>query len=561
MACFFVFPSKFPTKKRNFAKYVHVTKIFFMNKLFYFLMLGIALHFFSCSNPEQMQAHISKESTVVASVDSKRFATKILMDKFGNLSLSDLFSGGSDDDEQQAEKDSLAEALKPQDLGIDFLTDIYASAQLEENTKLYAVVYVKLSDSKKLEDAIKNKLPFAYRPKIQEKAGFQYGIISKKQSLIAWNESFCFIIISLNPESFVGLETYFDKIANLPKDQQILKDDNFLKIQEQTADVKVWAKMSSLYQKTGNLFGSLEGLDYLHSLIDFEKGQLSIKSKIFTDPAKNANFAKMYAKSNKFSVVNAIAEDQIIGVSSMRYDPSFIKVFLEKNAGSMVQFLPYLAFTGLGIQEIPNLFKGDFFQVQMKSVEVTQEVISYEFDDNFNKVEKKTLTKEFAQQSIFGASCDQTMNKLFDNLAKGGLLSKKETYYTFGSGANSGYFGINDNFLLVSSNLQLLNAKPTTSNYFGKMMAENPIFVHVDVQKLMKDEFVTSQKNEKAQKAISLVERLEKATLIGSEMKENIANIDFTLDLMNKNENALFEILAIIKAASETVKEEQKPQL
>ncbi len=425
----------------------------------------------SCNQSTTPEDHLPKECVVVAKTNTKRIAVKFLADKLSDFKLSDILGDKSMTDARPP-ADSLRHALNnPSEAGIDILADVYAviNAKKDTHDRDFGIVYFQLNDAEKFAQFLGEKMPKSYNFQfLDDKNNFHHGSLEGGK-MIGWNENFAMLISPLSPEANTNTEAFFTELTALKSDDLVSKDENYQLFDDQSADIKIWmngnkADFSRLHAKAGQgavFLKSLENANYQHAYINFEAGKIMVDNKTFVDKDAQADWEKLLkTQQARSTVLNHFAEDQISGFISLKYNPRLIthltEIFIQQSIGQNPA--AGLIFAGAGItpEALTKMFKGDILIASTGMTDIKQEVITYEFDENFNRVPKTETRTTSIPEVLISMSAEDQIQKMLDTYRLAGVLQQESGAYVLAFSGMRFYAQYQEGNLLISNSLQAI---------------------------------------------------------------------------------------------------------
>jgi hypothetical protein len=256
--------------------------------------------------------------------------------------------------------------------------------------------------------------------KIHQKQELRWLINTREKLLIAWNDKF--VTGTINSKNVdESLET-LTGILDLQKQQSIMSDSVFVQKQSYRYDIFIFSR--------NHKYSSLKLLNELNreiksfvSYIHFNKGQLDIEIEITAQ--HESTLAKLLSAPDR--ELPTLRTDSAVLNLKTNVDPAAFQAFLNK--------LEFLDFKNTLIPGL-NSWDGRLNLFFLGSESIKAYYISYEYDDNFNKIEvTKTVNETMMNiQAAFGQKGAPLLIQDGKDtlLFKGGnfLFRKQHDYYS-----------------------------------------------------------------------------------------------------------------------------------
>jgi hypothetical protein len=345
-----------------------------------------------------------------------------------------------------------------------------------------------------------------------QKSGIiQYSNFKSFGLLLAWNKEYVAGSISVrNTNEELKI---LEKILSIKKDQSIMMDANFKEKLNKNYDVLVYSKpYQSCTIKGFELINS--NIETLFSFFKFNDGELEIATELKTKPGGLLD--KLCKRKDKYF---NILENT---------DSSLVKILLNVDPEAFNHILNQYSSIHFKESKIPILKswngKASLVINGIKNIETG--FVTYDYDDNFNKIEtKKTKQNKILElQSVVGTNQNQ-----FDSIMKNDKPEKEGKDTFLFAGSNYLLKKVANNFLIYSKQTE----KPAITN---QTTNEN-IFIEVNYLKfllLIKEFGIKTEKEWFAKVPLSKFK-----VIINKD--ENI-HINGNFYFKNKDKNALFSL-------------------
>ena len=415
------------------------------------LLMAVAIFiFFFKKADNNILFKIPGQSKSVLIIDVPAIAKKLFIDEFSkkNNSTRQL---------AKAIPDSLA-AINWNQSGLN-LFDKMVLFSLEDSGSISLHFIIKINDLKKYNlfiDKLGND--FKFKTETQNKIKFAYW--KSLGILIAWNNEY--VSGTRTSENTIKSKNILEKILSTRKEQSIMTNKVFAQKLVKTHDVMFYSNSykQNPYKQLNVLNSSLENFVLY---IDFNQGKTEINIETFAKKGSPIN--NLFAKKN--NDLNLIKNS----------DTTALNLYLNVNAEVFSQI--FNQYSGIQFKEkdIPLIkaWNGELNLVLDGIKTIENEYISYDFDDNFNKIEIKKKKKDKVLNLKAVASYDQNR---FDSIFKFNKPDKDGKDTLLYKGSNYLLKRGNNSFLIYNKLLR----KPVLEK-------KNPncnISLEADCQKLIK---------------------------------------------------------------------------
>jgi len=467
---------------------------------------AIYFFFFSTSEAELLSKVPSGAKSVLI-IDIKGLSTKLVIDELSS-------------DEKSTDKvvemlpDSLIE-IDWDNSGINLLDKAVLFTN-EKDSSIQLNLLMQISDYQKFEvfvDSLATSDDFIKEK--QKKAAF---LIIEKYNLIAsWNRNFVLISnFSKNPED---KKKELSNILTLKKQESIITDSIFNSKLSSDYDLFLYSLPYSGFPKE-NLLSISNNVSVSYSFIHLNDGELEIETEIVL---KEGSLLENIFASEQNASIKTIEKTDSIGLS----------VLLNLNSKALFRAIEQYSQLKLNIDKVPllNAWNGSAHLVFNPSKTIQTEFISYEYDDDFNKVEVKKYVSEKVS--------DIQSNIGYNQIVLDSLLSHNRI---FKSGKDTLLFK-GSSFMVknVGESYQTFN-KNITPNAISKETNESQLAVEINYRNFLLnlDDFGIETDSLWSNRF-----DIEKIELSVNKKQSLEATARFYF--MNKDKNALFSILEKLK--------------
>ncbi len=517
-----------------------------MKTLFFrfLLVLVSCIGFSACSQETSMERHIPNDAQIVLRLDAKRVATKMLFDQFGEIEWENLFGRNDPNQIPETDLDTLKKLWRqPSEMGINFLNEMFLTFHLaSDSAEQIGTFYAAIDDPKKFQVFWTEKMPPSYRIKINEKSGFQYGFSDKKRFLVAWNKKFACFIFPLRQTEPADWEKHLTKILMLNENDILSKESNYQVLETGDNDFKIWLNLQKgtwrdwTDTEVVKQYPTPEEFEYGHMRLDFEKGKIDWKNQFFIEKESVKFYENILNRNNHLQVAENLPVEKVIALINLKYPQSVVQMFQQQSAMLLLQ--PFLFGGGVTSDQFVELFKGNALLALTEKIQTTKEITVYEFDEDFNKIERKKMDTVQTNGFVFGMSTDSSFQQLLVKYSENGTFEPRNDYYQFTQILSLPTFVRLKGTELTLTTYEEMFTKPTASNTHEiSDLAQNyPISMYLDCRRFLADYPLKDQQR-------AVLEHFDKIIFKIPAIKGQILDANFEIGMRSKNENSLFYLL------------------
>jgi hypothetical protein len=474
---------------------------------------------FSCSREkEDLSSHIPSDATAIGIADGAGISREIISDYILNLDFLKSDSSGG----------------KFRNTGININADIYFYSPRND----CGVLIIPLNDAAKFKDYLKDSL-FRANPEITEADGYEFAEFNEHNLAAGWQKDFAILSYSVSQSSSPTAE--LERAMKLKKENSILSDTTFTSFKKKSATFKIWWKTEMIGNNNDPLSALItRNFSRIESFINFENEKIILDQEYFlTEETRQ----KLSTAPFKFIPDNIPSlSDSTIGYMTLNYEGSYLDSFLDKSLIKKTNDL--LQSINFSHKDIQKLLSGTVTINYSGLMKRSSEVITYKYDDNFNRVEVKTMSNEtFPEFNLIlqnNRGSDSVINAL---IQKKILVKEEKRYMSQLFLGNRFYVNRNENYFLISSNPILSDSNLNSLTRTSK----DPVEIFLNIEKLMMDSAMYALPDKYA--ALS---RLGKTINIGiSPPMNGTIKAKTELNLKSANKHPLLQILKNLP--SETV--------
>ena len=500
-----------------------------------FLALGLFL-LGSCNEEAVLTDRIPAEMEVVVKADANRLGGKVLWDKIKNTDWGNVWKKDGSSDETEPENE---------ETGIDILSDMYAGVRFADNSKeACGALFFNLSDARKFEQFLLKKSPGA-----QIDTEGDYKIIrsehKKGKVSVLFRDDFAVVLLAKRETGFADFQ---NKIINLETDESLTNDEDFALATSGSADISGRIEATNWLNKADDLQGIAEenGLGKMHFSLDFEEGEINFKNQIFAEDKFLAGFREA---ADKLQVPHPGEKDKVLQFMQIALPSAFTESLVEKFAG--LKSRAFLMSAGLTAEQLTAAFDGQAAMSIGPGKTEKSERITYTFDDNFNKIEKKETVDRYRPDLRLEVFGNEALAKLPAAYERNGVLKKNEAgLYTASFFGYEVFMKYGDNRLGISTSGALFS--DDNRNELSDLAAKYPFVFFINDRKFEEsaDDFLKMLGSKSAVRFDRPTGIFESGLLTG-EAADNHFLFKGKYKLINTDENSLFVLLDAAKESME----------
>lgn len=326
------------------------------------------------------------------------------------------------------------------------------------------------------------------------------------------------------------------------------------------------AAMSKMYDDT-----------YLEMSFNFDDGAVRMSTDLFSNPAMNNIYEKSAGGAFHNKMLRFVDGENLLGFYHFNYDLNGIvegiKDLVVQSTGErpaafdLLEEGTELMGVKLNQKTVTEMITGDILVAINGIRMVEREVVEYDYDDDFNAIEK-TVTKE-VPMPIFSLVShydeDDQLENLFEVGQDMGFLAPDEAAFKVTAGDDLGFdlwVSMRDNMLLVSNDPMFKTKKGIKKGYRGKPVSANVLkMLNANLQTFYVDfeAGVDAANQMQAMDVMTgmaagmLIQQFESFVIRGPRAGVKTAHADLLLNLTNKNENSLKSILEFAESMISTM--------
>ncbi|MEN7549121.1 DUF4836 family protein [Rapidithrix thailandica] len=500
----------------------------------YFSSLCILLvtFFSSCKEERPINTYLPEDASAVMALRSQDLAAKMLFENTSDLKLQKLLPLIKEKETQQAAKDILKALSDPMNSGLNLLADsyIYTRVQAQEWG-----ILLKVSNVEKLSKSLTEKITVPHDLYLKE--NYKLLVFEKVPLAIAWNEE-VLLINGTEKKNHASLENSTNEVLTLSVEKSLMHLPQFAQLQQREADALLFAK-SADFDTLTQIDSKKHDLAYLNLLFHFEEGQLKLDFEQHFKEAKPLLKAKTDLSPN-LDIWNRLDDTQLVSFFNFHYRKEALLEMAQMYDSTYFQQLNKA--TGLEQETFFSALNGNMTLACLQSTEETKEVVSYEYDDDFNKIEVKETQKIRQPNLLLEIGTGTPLTNFLNTLADIGLLKKSQPKNYQLQGLN---FPVllqqNEASLFISSNPAFLedSGEQTSSSDQMKELSKYPVSAFLNFKKLAEDPMFRRTIDQQTSKKLKNLEDISFYAF----QEENIIKGKFELNFTTKEENSLKTIL------------------
>ena len=519
------------------------------------LMLG------ACHSAPDSAQYIPKDAIVVASVDVKALTKKVA---WTAITGSKLF-----EQMQQRMSGSNAAVKDPSQVGVDMMNTMYVyvktGAANQRGARVTALI--PLADAGKWEAYVKNTFPNATITQhgIRKEASLANGIYA------GWSPDLLIIMNVINTASnqaayiadstgaaipqtsasvdLTTLQAEMDNAFNTTKDNSLIQNDHFKKLQQEGHDISFWLNYDQVMQQ--GMPGMMGGLSLANSFwkdaaltagFDFDKGKISGLMHYYTSSDMKDLGKDLGSADADKGMLDRLPKQNLDMLMSYHLSPKGTKAMLDK-AGVLGLVNVALAQQNMDADYVLDAFTGDMALVL----------------NDFNMQTTNTgdtLAGINSYRPVFNGLYVLKINKKenFDKLLG---LAKNNGLVQIGTNTYAMPLSLSDSIILVTDNNYAVvtnKAANATAYLQGSYKAQqmpaaadaygHPFAMFFDVQQIGKavDPSMSHSQSDIA-KINEAKKLLSDISMNGGAFKNDAFEYNISVNFMNRDENSLLQLI------------------
>lgn len=545
------------------------------------LFLACALLFASCHSVPDHARYIPRDATAVIGINTNVLGKKIAWSAITGSKLIDELEKGAD----MSDARQKAEALK--DAGISYSSTLYfyqkSDNRYEHNSKM--VLVLPLSSEKKWEDYLKKNFK---NIQVAPQKDFKTAMLDGK-AMAGWNGKVLIIQNPLRQRTSEQLELpvmegdttepeyetiegwgELDEAGSLAemqnafaqkKENSILKDDHFSTLSKQNDDISVFLNYEQVMNSMNGMgMGTAMAQPLFQNTaftigVNFKDGLIESDMRYYPSENLKEVVEKMGNTNVPEDMVERLPGNNLAMVMSYHLDPAGLSAALDKMGMTGLANLS-LASQGLNMDEILGAFTGDLaftinnFRIEEKKVEVDSFML--QFMDTSDLINREPVMDFLFVMKIKNKA---TVDKLLGMAQKSGLKSVGNGFYQMGDDAGSGQLLVNNDYIVAGSSAPAIQAFAGKSNAARlpdpahAVVTGHPLGFYMDVQAMLQQVPLPAGRDKQADAAMLNGSRklFRSVELNGGEFRKQASNYQLKINLMDKSENALLQVLNLIQ--------------
>lgn len=361
-----------------------------------------------------------------------------------------------------------------------------------------------------------------------------------------------------------------EAIFAMKKENSMAENKRFAELQNEGHDINVFvsydqmmngeglAGMGMMAMSVGKLYkGSAGTMGF-----DFKKGELEALVKYYPSDEMKEVASKMAASNVDKEMTSRLPGGNLNLVAGIHLAPEGMKMILEKLGFTGMANMA-LAEQGVTTDDIFKAFTGDIVY-SMNNLNLVKETTEYEGMEGMESYESYSPKMEmiFAMKIADKAS----FQKLLVLLEKSSDVKPVNGTYTIPLGSNENItLTVNDKYLVAGNNaLQVAafinnSAKPGISDVARDVVNDHPFGMYADIQSILKPlEQQATQSSSDSMIYTEARKMVKDFVTKGGEFKGGAITYTMHLNLMNKEENSLVQLIDFGKRMFEFEKKQDK---
>lgn len=536
------------------------------------LFVGCLLFLAACHKIPEHANYIPRDAQVVASIDLNKMGKKLL---WNALTGSELFKEMMKQVKNESSKSAMKDLSK---IGLKQNSSVYLFSVKHSNTGNMACALAGMENKATFEKFIQTN----YAGKtIGNKTNYAYCKI-EDGLLTAWNNDVAYFFplpggnlsaadsmytppttINAENEIMSQLDAYF----SLKSENAITSNAHFKDLLKEEHDVSIWANYEAIFDDYGAAAGNpMLKKDYfkdaaLATGIDFEKGEINAVMDYFMSKEMADIYRKNPPKNLDGDMIKHIPSDKIAFLAGYQLNVKMVQDYL-KHFGMDGLVNMGLGLMGTSVDQIGTAFKGDMLfavtDVAKKDTTGTSPYDSFAYngpDMNF------TMALKNGDKSA--------VENLLSVGVKKEILFKNGNHYTMKENEGKGDMVLSDDYLVYSTNASYANAFATSASNktsgipsdVMKQFSSNPMSLYLNINHVINAVDMSGDTPEEKEFIQQMKAMFTYAEMHGGQMKKSATHMEGKLDLSNKNENALIQLLNLGMLAKKATDSKSAPQV
>lgn len=542
------------------------------------VIFAFAIAFTSCNKLPEHARYIPKDAVAVVGVNTKELSKKLAWNALMGSKLLDEMKA------KNPENSAAAEGLG--DAGIDPLNTSFLYYTPEKDGYNYLTILIPLSDAKKWEPYVQKNFSASVKEVNKHKeALLEEGLYA------AWDDKLAIIRkVFSAPQYNTDMDNSFgeDSVIHTPvpavpaaeklsadmqeaftiqKDKDITQDKRFCNLQTNGDDITVWINYEAFMKGMNNYSaGMMGGLSLGSSLwkdvaygagINLDKGAIHADIRYYLSEELMNVYAKAGNKNTDKDMIDRLPTQQANLLASATISPDGTKALLEKMG--MLGFMSLaLSQANLTADDVFQSFTGDMVATLSNfSVHPTADTAAYgnakrdDVDMNFLFAMKINDKEKF--------------NKLLGYVKEQGGLSAIDAT-TYQVGGNEGLFlSVDKGFMAIANKagtakdfINGVHKAQPKPEVVKKELYGHPMSAYIDIQSFLNNIVIPEQSAEQAEMLDESKKIFKDVIINGGENKKEAYTYHAVLNLMNKEENSLLQLLDYSYKINEIRKSHEK---
>lgn len=509
----------------------------------------------ACHNTPDSAQYIPKDAIVVASVDVKALTKKVA---WTAITGSKLF-----EQMQQRMAGSNAAVKDPSAIGVDMMNTMYMYVKAGANQRSRVTALIPLSDAGKWETYVKATFPNATITQhgIRKEANLANGIYA------GWSPDLL-IIMNVLPASGNGqvayipsssttqadlptLQAEMDNAFNTTKENALIQNAHFKKLQQEGHDVSFWLNYDEVMQQ--GAYGMMNGLTLASTFwkdaaltagFDFDKGKINGLMHYYTSADMKDLGKDLGSTDADKSMLEMLPKNNLDLLMAYHLSPKGTKTMLEK-AGLLGLINVALAQQNMDADYVLDAFTGDMALVLNNLTLQTQLSGDSSMGMTYN-----TYKPAFDGLYVLKINKKENFNKLLGLAKSNGLMQTGANTYVLPLPLNDSIILVADDNYAIITNKSANAVAYLQGNYKSQKLPpaadiySHPFAMFVDVQQMAKA--VDPSMSHNASDSATIIEAkklLSDISVNGGAYKNDAFEYNMSVNFMNTDENSLLQLI------------------
>ncbi len=499
------------------------------------ILLAVSmLVFVACnSKPDNLQL-IPEDANLVVTADLRSMAIKASLSDVMKMPLFETL-----DKELRAENRNLSMLMddlkkNPTSTGITFDDGLAYWLMIRNEKELYQCMSMSLSSRKKFEKTARtlfSNLTPENKVFLSEDI---YFMKSGWNSMIAWDNEKAVVISAISPYSEVKMKKAL--AAMFKSEKNIIDNADYNRFMKKKEDISLWVNMDvinkvpelkQVYEQMGDEYFDYFNDTYFHAHLTFEKDKINFDFELKPGEQLKALYEKeMYLKKFNQNLLKKLPSGNYVSMSFALNMPLYYDVMMKTNMQLSSLDSLFTVSTGVELKPLMESLNGS--------------VVMSLYD--FNPMPRLAIVFDLNNNNLM----KKLMEKIPNYMTNGEIQIIKAGEMAFYIYCGKDFcIAANDESLIQSAALGENVSPALFDNKTGKNMAENPVYMNIDLNFNQYPGFIADQLRAPGTASITL--NMIDSYASNLEIKSiDSYHTNMILNTENKNKNSLFSLISLI---------------